>query len=290
MNHLLFVVNPISGGIDKDRIISQIKDFCAYKTVKAEVFYTTGTNDQDKIKTEIETHQPDALIVSGGDGTINLVTPLLLRYQLKLGIIPAGSANGLATEFGITMENAFEVLAESKTQPLDIILLDEEKYMLHLADFGLNAMLVRRYEEENRRGILGYAISAIQELGTLKDPFQVKIETSEGVKEFRTRFVVLANAQRYGTGFLVNPKGRHGDQQIELCILKEISPQQVINHLTQDEHMDNDPAFFEILSVNEATIQCDRPVDFQSDGEYWGEKDQLKVQVLDQQVELFTPA
>lgn len=289
MNRYLFVINPVSGGLGKEDISTQIKSFCNDLSRDFQVFYTTGKDDRQKIDTELKKYNPDALIVSGGDGTINMVTPLLLKYQLVLGIIPAGSANGLAEEFGISLENAFEVLSQSNTRQLDIICLNDHKYMLHLADLGLNAMLVRRYTEEGRRGLMGYAISAIKEIGSLKEPFQVKINTGGEIKHLQTRFLVIANASKYGTGFVVNPKGDPGDQQVELCILKEISPQLIIEHLLIVGVEDQENNFFDTISVREATITCERAIDFQADGEYLGAYDQLKVRVLEQQVSVMAP-
>ena len=56
--------------------------------------------------------KPDIVIAAGGDGTINMVATELLGSKIKLGIIPNGSANGLA--YNLTIPNAFEEALRNK--------------------------------------------------------------------------------------------------------------------------------------------------------------------------------
>ena len=186
------------------------------------------------------------------------------------------------------MENALDIAMGDRKQEVDIIRIDDETCMLHMADLGLNASLVKRYEQENRRGFLGYAISAIKEFQSFEEEFEVTIE-NEGKQIVKsTPFVVIANASKYGTGFAINPGADLSDGQFEICILKPLSTELILNDLfinTQTE----DRMLFDIIKTSHCQITCNKPVDFQSDGEYLGKKKHLKIEAKSDQVSLLIP-
>ena len=282
MNRYLFVINPVAGGNDQTYLLEEIPRKCG-NNKEYEFYQTTGKEDITQIEKLIERFQPEVCAIAGGDGTINMLIPTLLKYQLALAVIPAGSANGLATELNIEMDNALDVITHYQTSKLDIIRLNEH-YMLHLADFGLNASLVKRYAFEKRRGFLGYAISAIKELMMRQEPFEVSILLDGKERIFSTEFLVIANAKTYGTGFIVNPIGKTNDGKVEICALREFSGQFLLDQWLTSDPADTHNEYFECFSVTNAVIRCAIPTDFQSDGEYLGQLTEVKVEVLPHQL------
>lgn len=282
MDRYLFVINPIAGGNDQSDLLEEITDRYRNENIY-EFYHTTGKNDIVQIEEIIKSFKPTICVISGGDGTINMLIPTMLKYNLTLGIIPSGSANGLATELDIIMDNALDVIADHKVRGLDIVKLNDH-YMLHLADFGLNAILVKRYESEKRRGFIGYAISAIKELPIRDKEFTATISYDGHERTFSTQFLVIANAKSYGTGFTINPYGKTNDGKVEICVLKELSGQLILNQLFTDNPTDKHKEHFECFSVSKATIRCSTPTHFQSDGEYLGELTELNIEVLPQQL------
>ena len=91
---------------------------------------------------------------SGGDGTLKIVATALLNTNILLGVLPAGSANGMARELGIppSIAGALAVLVTGEQKPLDVISVNDGDLCLHLSDIGLNAQLVKQYEQNNLRG------------------------------------------------------------------------------------------------------------------------------------------
>ncbi|MEQ9304997.1 MAG: YegS/Rv2252/BmrU family lipid kinase [Marinoscillum sp.] len=283
MQKQLFVINPVAGGRNKDGLINEISS----RFPNALIIETTGKEDAAKLDDCIQKNQPEVVVVSGGDGTINEMVPILMKHQVALGIIPMGSANGLATELGIEVDNAFEILKIGYQRSLDIVEINN-KLMIHMADLGLNANLVKRYEEEERRGFLGYAISALKELPALQDSFNVTITSDGSERKFQTQFVVIANTRMYGTGYQINPEGVLDDQLIEICVLKEFSSELITNQIF-DQNDAKNPSLFEIYATNQAEIKINRKVNWQSDGEYQGTTNQLSVRVLKPQLRIVCP-
>ena len=104
---LLFVVNRGSG--DKDTSLSeQIINFFSDSDIAIEIFELPRKCNVEQVTKAIQKIKADRVIAVGGDGTLKLVAECLLNTEIPIGVIPAGSANGMAKELGIPLN--FEVL------------------------------------------------------------------------------------------------------------------------------------------------------------------------------------
>ena len=97
----LFVVNPISGGKDKSSFFGFINEKKVSENLSCKIFQTAGDKDEILIKEMIELHQPEVIVAVGGDGTLLLVSRIVKNTPIKIGLIPFGSANGMARELHI---------------------------------------------------------------------------------------------------------------------------------------------------------------------------------------------
>ena len=71
-----------------------------------------GKTDEERLNQKIAQLKPDRVVAVGGDGTIKFVAEQLLDTPIPLGVLPAGSANGMARELGIPpdIEGSLNVL------------------------------------------------------------------------------------------------------------------------------------------------------------------------------------
>ena len=223
LKNYLLVVNPISGDVDKTEIIEVATNFAQTENVNLIIFETTGKNDEEKIQKLQEENDVERIIVVGGDGTIKMVAEAVQDHDVILGIIPGGSANGLSVDLNLPdeLEENLKIAFRNDYMEMDMISINGKK-SLHLSDIGINAELVRNYENSNVRGKLGYALQAINTLTGLKDPFHAKIQTKNRTVETEARMVVIANSQKYGTGVTINPDGVMNDGKFEIVILKNL--------------------------------------------------------------------
>jgi diacylglycerol kinase (ATP) len=151
--NIIFVVNPISGDVDKTQYIEATKLFAESENLEFILFETTGEDDIAKIKSLYNQHKPDRIIVAGGDGTIKMVAEALEKHDVILGILPAGSANGLSVDLNLptTLEENLNIAFHNNYMEMDMISINGKK-SLHLSDLGLNADLVKNYENSEIRG------------------------------------------------------------------------------------------------------------------------------------------
>ena len=285
---VLLVVNPISGALDKTNLIQLIELEVEKIDSSLNIFQTTGKEDLFNLERLIQKLQPSRILIAGGDGTIKLTAEALKEEEIPVGIIPAGSANGLASNLGLPLnvEKQIHIALGNTFQKIDVILINNE-YCLHIADFGINAELIAKYAKSNIRGKLGYVLHSIPTLLESEYPFQFEIEANNQTFKKEGILLGIANANSYGTGAKVNPKGKIDDGYFEILIFKHFDILKILKTLRNE--VDYDPEFMETIVTKEASISCSSPVAFQIDGEYLGRKESIHAKIMPNKLTIAVP-
>jgi diacylglycerol kinase (ATP) len=266
---ILFVVNPISGGVVKNHIVEQIQSFCAQQIYIAEFYFTNGKNDAEILAVKISEMPYDAVVAVGGDGTVNLVGKLLIHKKIPMAIIPSGSGNGLSKDLAIPQDITFALQTLEKFNSEYIDTLDiNGKPSLHLADLGFNALIVKRFSESETRGSSTYAWHLLREyVNYTASRYTI---SANGQPAFGTRAFMLtvANGNVFGSNLLVNPQGKLNDGVFEICVIEEFPKALGVNLLYQmfDEGI-QDSVYSYSIRCKEAKIENIDYADFQIDGE-----------------------
>jgi len=220
LHQLLFVLNPVSGDIDKSALEATIATFCAERGRRAYFFHTTGEQDQRRLQAELARAAYDAVFACGGDGTVNLVAQALVGTTRPLGILPLGSGNGLAKDLGIPQElaGALHLVWEHAVSVVDTLRIDGH-LAVHLADLGFNALVVERFCAGDTRGPGAYVRIATQEYLTY-EPATYRIRTDQQTFEGPAFMVTLANGNTFGSNVIINPDSRLDDGEFEVCLIE----------------------------------------------------------------------
>lgn len=282
------VVNPISGGIEKSDIIEEVEKQVKEKGDELKIYYTSGKEDKEALFSIIEDYAPQRILSVGGDGTIKLIAELLEDDSIPIGIFPAGSANGLAENLDLHGSDEYltRVALGDKFKKLDSILINGE-LCLHISDIGLNAELIKNYQEGNIRGKLGYLLKSIPTLIKSDFPFQFDIVVDEKNISRQAVLIAIANAKKYGTGANINPNGKYDDGKFEILIFKEFNIPQILNTFRENADLDED--FIEIFSAKEARIISEKNIPFQIDGEYRGDIKDVVARISPVQIKIAIP-
>lgn len=274
--NVLLIVNPISGGVEKSEIIETATDFVNGLQKNLVLYDTSGNNDILKIQDLYAKFDPERVLIAGGDGTIKLVAEALEEEDVIFGILPAGSANGLATDLGLpnAIQECLIIAFREKHLAIDMIMINGKK-SLHLSDLGLNADLIKNYENSSVRGKLGYALQAVTTLVEKEAPFIATIEVNDTTIECEAQMIVIANSKKYGTGVVINPTGLMDDGKFELIILKNLDLMVFGKIITGNMPIEAEDV--EIITTDKAMITTNRPVSFQIDGEYCGTQSNLSI-------------
>ena len=286
--NVILVVNPISGDIDKSEIVSTILFFAKNNNFNSIIYNTSGHHDTENLLKLYHKNVPERIIILGGDGTIKMVVEAMENIDVILGIIPGGSANGLAVDLNLllSLEENLNIAFFNNYTEIDIIRIND-KISIHLSDLGINAELIKNYEKSAIRGKWGYALQTLTTLIDLEDPFVAQIHTNNSIIHCKARMIVIANSQKYGTGVIINPNGAMNDGKFELVILKSLDVLLLGKIITGNMPIDSDDIV--IISTDKATIETDYPVNFQIDGEYCGAQTVLEVHILHKQMKIAIP-
>jgi diacylglycerol kinase family enzyme len=148
----------------------------------------------------------DLVVAAGGDGTINEVAEGLVHTQVPLAILPAGTANVLATELklGGNLERVAGRLAELRPRRISVgqIVCDQgavSRYFLLMAGAGLDAHIVYHVNPEfkARTGKFAYWVASWSLLGRRLVEFQVEA----GGQTRACSFALASKVRNYGGDF-----------------------------------------------------------------------------------------
>ena len=276
---MLFIINPKAGNVDVELLNSKITRICKENKISYEIMKTSGENDKLKIGSKIEENSYKRIIVAGGDGTINLVASVLKNTTISMGLLACGSANGLISNFNIPddLDSQIELALEGTKYSMDMIAVNGHE-CLHIADLGLNAELIRSYDNSSISGKFGYFLHSIPTIFNSKYPYDFEITDSESTKSYRGILLAFGNAQKFGTGAAINPKSKMNDGKFEIIIFKKLNIFQVLKTFFNNHDLEKD--FVERYSLEKAEIDCKRPLSLQIDGEFMGEVSNLKVEII----------
>jgi diacylglycerol kinase (ATP) len=280
---LLFVINP-TAGLKRQDYFSAVRDAADDYGFQYLIYKTTGKNDGREIRRHIEDFNPVTVVAVGGDGTINLVAKELLGSRINLGIIPAGSANGLAYNLGIPddFSEAMKIISVSAPEPFDVISINDKYYCLHLSDIGINARIVKRFEKEGDKGLIGYGRQLFKELFEDKTYFTLKLEVpGKFIRKLKAEMLVIANAESFGTGMIINPGASYNDGQFEIIIIRPYPWWFVFKLLFASvTGRFNKMKYIKVFSLKKAKVILSEPEEFQVDGEIIPDVSSLKIKII----------
>ncbi len=254
--------------------------------------YEMGAGECEKnIRQEIKDYKPGFLVAAGGDGTLNIVAKIAPDFDLPVMILPYGSANGMARELTIpnSFAAAYDILADYKIKLIDLLKINDFT-CVHLADVGLNAQIVKRFEQDPKRGLLTYARYLWREIFLIRSKrFYIQCD-GKPVKR-KAVSITFANASKYGTGAVINPTGKIDDGKFELCIVKPF-PFIRIFSLAWKMFLGNlnTSIYFEVMSCTGAHVATKKSIMLQVDGEVIGKVKQISISIKPLALKLLLPA
>ncbi|WAC93512.1 diacylglycerol kinase [Mycobacterium sp. Aquia_213] len=168
----------------------------------------------------------DALVATGGDGVISNALQVLAGTDIPLGIIPAGTGNDHAREFGIPTkdpEAAADIVADGWTQTIDLGRIRDtkgvDKWFGTVAATGFDSLVTDRANRMSwPHGRLRYYVAMLAELTQLRMlPFRLVLD---GTKEIDADITLAAfgNTRSYGGGLLICPNADYTDGLLDITM------------------------------------------------------------------------
>ena len=273
MKKIKLIYNPYSGDktfkFDLDIYVTNLQQ-AGYEV---HMFRSINQGDIENHLKDIEKNFYDAFIVSGGDGTINIVVNCLMKYNLNhipIAIIPSGTANDFATFLKLPKEpdDACKIIANNKTIPVDVGLCND-KYFINVCAGGLFANVSEKIDKNFKEalGKFAYYIRALQEMHTFK-PISLKITNSKETIEDKFDLFLILNTS--GTGSIKNlsPTASISDGVFDFVGFRNVGianlPSVAIKYL-KGEYLEHDKILF--FQDKDITIESIEEVYTDLDGE-----------------------
>ena len=289
MKKAMVIINPTSGGEQalnyKEKIENKAKEY--FEVVETRI--TEKALDATHFAEEAAKEKYEAVIVFGGDGTVNEVISGIAEkeYIPKLGIIPGGTGNLITklVQIDQDIDKAIESLDFNLTNKIDIGKANDH-YFGYIFSVGSLPEAIHNVEIEDKTkfGMFAYAINTVKSV--IRDEvFNIKIETENGNYEGEASqlLVLLSN---YFSDKKIFDENKVGYANI--LILKDasiFSKLSLIPDLLKGDVVENDS--IEYIKAKTIKISSDIEIESDIDGD---QSDDLPVEikVLGNHIEIYS--
>ncbi len=169
----------------------------------------------------------DALVVVGGDGVIRLALQSLARTDVPLGIVPAGTGNDHAREYGIPVGDpavAVDVIAAGHTESTDLGLIHSadgaSTWFGTVAATGFDSLVSDRVNRMSwPHGRMRYNVAMVAELSQLRPlPFRLVLDGEREIVADLT-LAAIGITRTYGGGMQICPTADHSDGLLDITMV-----------------------------------------------------------------------
>lgn len=245
------------------------------------------------------THGYNLVVALGGDGTVNEAANGLLTCSPRaterpsLAVIPGGNANVFARALGIPRDpveatsSVLRAVRQGSSRTVSMGRADD-RYFTFCAGMGLDAEVIRAVEGLRASGLRSspalYVGTAIRHYTAVTDRHHpaLRLERPDAPPLGHIFLGVVSNTTPWtylGDRAVTPSPDASFDTDLDLLLLRVLNPVTTINDVRQflsrnDEHPRGRHAV-SLHDLPEFTLTASRPIAFQVDGDYLGEREKV---------------
>ena len=210
-----------------------------------------------------------ALVVAGGDGTINKVVNFMMKYEIDvpLGIIPAGTSNDFANHIGIfgNIDMSVDKIIEGNIEPIDVGKVNDT-YFINVLSAGMFSSTSYKTDKRLKEifGQLSYFLTAAKQPFEQR-PFKIRIETEDAVLEENVVVFIIFNGSSVGRIELFSNNPSIQDGMLDMVILRKGKLNEtlkILGEFENGEFLSNDNVVYlkdKKFKITMLEGKCDRP-------------------------------
>jgi diacylglycerol kinase (ATP) len=191
---------------------------------QVELYATTGPNKAGELARKAIKDGCNLILAAGGDGTINETVNGIAGSPVAFGALPAGTANVLANEVGLSNrpDRAAAQLLHAVPARISLGALDRpglpRRHFVMMAGVGLDARIVYELDLnlKARLGKLAYWHGGIRQLGRPVPRFHIRVDG----KERQASFALITRVRNYGGDFQIARRIKLTDNDFEMVIFE----------------------------------------------------------------------
>ena len=237
---IFYLNNPAAGYKNGKKYFPLIREALKKRALEFDSVQTEAAGHGITILRELNFTKYDAIIVSGGDGTIfealNGYFANSSKKRIPLGVIPIGRGNAFARDLGLIpsqWEEAIDAVQSGKTKKVDVgtfITNGEVYYFLNILGFGFVTDVAATAQTLRTFGNLSYLLGVFYQTIALK-PYHLTIEADGRTFERENVFVEISNSRYTGKDFLMAPSAKLDDGLLDITLLNKLSRVKVLQCL-----------------------------------------------------------
>ncbi|HEX8524163.1 MAG TPA: diacylglycerol kinase family protein [Tepidisphaeraceae bacterium] len=175
---------------------AEIRDALAKHGVTCELCSGKGKSLSAAIEEAVR-NRPDAVIASGGDGTVSSVAAALVNTGIPLGVLATGTLNHFAKDMGLPLElePAAAVIAAGHVRAVDVGQVNGQTF-INNASIGIYPRIVTKRDEIRERlgrGKFVAMLMAVMSLFRRYTTVHVRINSPEVAFARNTPFLFVGN-------------------------------------------------------------------------------------------------
>jgi len=281
------IINPISGaGADPGaaaRRAHTIEAAAVRRRARVAIHFTERQGHARELAAAALRDAASGVIVWGGDGTFNETASALVGSGIPIGLVPAGSGNGLAGALGVPREpaRAVDTAFDGRPWTIDAGRI-AGRYFFNIAGIGFDARVAALFNQRaaGSRGGWPYIVIGVRE-GCRYCASEYRITLEGQTRSHRALLIAFANGREYGLGARIAPGARLDDGLLDVLIAEDRG---VIARFWNARHLARGtPHLARMVMTTRTThavVEADGDMEFHVDGEPGTASQRIDVEVL----------
>ncbi|MBN1233316.1 MAG: YegS/Rv2252/BmrU family lipid kinase [Candidatus Coatesbacteria bacterium] len=270
-----FIINAHAGlGFGK-WILERLKKECKKEKIRFRIYHTHKPGEETELTKKAIDANYSPIIAVGGDGTVSKVGLALAGTKVPLGIIPAGTGNGLAIEMGMPIDAILAYRALKKAGEIDIdIGIVNNRTFINIFGIGLDAVIVSEFSKFKgiERNFFQYVAETLKQFSQ-SEGFEANVSGISFPENRKHISIMLVNNRRLGGAAVIAPWASLYDGFLDLISIPKLAfhegIQEMVRLITSTLNKSNSLLNF---SVKEGVIITEKPLRYQIDGETMPDK------------------
>jgi diacylglycerol kinase (ATP) len=231
MKKVRIIINPISGTGKQEKAILILKKLLDKSLFESEIMYSKRKGHLTILAKEAAEKDYDAVVVLGGDGSVNEAAKGLIGTNTVLGIIPIGSGNGLARflHIPLSLKQAVQRLNQFNIKRIDTAKINKLPFV-SISGLGFDAHVAKQFDQSRIRGLWNYTkISLLEYYRFVNQKYLLNIDGK--AIDTNAFMVVFANSNQFGNNIIISPQAKIDDGLLDVCIVQKPTLYQIPNLL-----------------------------------------------------------
>lgn len=281
------IINPISGaGSDASaapRRVATVEAAARQRGLDLRIDLTERPGHARELGAAAVAARAGAVIVWGGDGTFNETATALIGTSIPLGLVPAGSGNGLAGALGLPRDPrvALGVAFDGRPRVIDAGRM-AGRYFFNIAGIGFDARIASLFNQRGAgaRGGWPYFVIGVRE-GCTYCALDYSVRLDDEPYKHKALLIAFANGREYGLGARIAPDALLDDGLLDAIIVEDRG---VAARFWDARHLaKGTPQLAPQVAtkrIRRAVIEAPGEMEFHVDGEPGRARDRIDVEIV----------